>query len=314
MNDKTAFIFPGQGSQQVGMLAALAAHESTVVETLTEASDVLGFDVKAMVFTGPAESLNTTENTQPILLACSIALWRLWLLHNGKRPDYVAGHSLGEYSALAAAGTLQFADALQLVRDRGRYMQKAVPEGEGSMIAVLGLDPSMVTALCAEIAAEGEVLEPANINAPTQVVVAGSVRAIKRAADRFVSAGARRVIPLPVSVPSHCALMKTAARNLCEDLQAASMTAPLIPVVQNVSAKAESHVDTIRNNLVRQLYSPVLWVESVRALIGYGVRQCMECGPGKILAGLGRQIDRTVPVTALDVESDTFLQCVNSQS
>ena len=300
MSSSTAFIFPGQGSQKVGMLAEMAAQEAIVNDTLVEASEVLGFDLRAMILEGPADALNATENTQPALLASSVALWRLWQARGGEQPVFVAGHSLGEYSALVAAGVLTFADAIRLVRNRGLYMQEAVPQGEGAMAAVLGLDDEKVIELCEKTGQAGEVLSAVNFNAPGQVVIAGSASAVTRAATVFAEAGARKVMPLPVSVPSHCALMKPAAERLEKDLASIVLSAPTIPVVQNVTAQVADDVDVIRINLVSQLSQPVRWVESVRYMVANGVTGFSECGPGKVLAGLGKRIERSVPVTGME--------------
>ncbi|CAM3640900.1 ACP S-malonyltransferase [Parendozoicomonas haliclonae] len=300
MSTSTAFIFPGQGSQSVGMLADIADVEPVVNETLVEASDVLGFDLRNMILNGPAEQLNSTQNTQPALLAGSIALWRLWSARGGQVPAYVAGHSLGEYSALVAAGVIEFADAVRIVHNRGLYMQEAVPQGEGAMAAVLGLDDDKVIALCAETAHPGEVLSAVNFNSPGQVVIAGSASAVKRAVETFSAAGARKVMPLPVSVPSHCALMEPAAVRLEQDLAGITFSVPQIPVVQNVSAAIVTDVNALRANLVDQLSQPVRWVESVQLMIANGVDQFYECGPGKVLAGLSKRIDRSATVTPLE--------------
>ncbi|MCL6268755.1 ACP S-malonyltransferase [Sansalvadorimonas sp. 2012CJ34-2] len=300
MTSSTAFIFPGQGSQKVGMLAALAGQETVVNDTLVEASDVLGFDLQEMILNGPAEALNSTENTQPALLASGVALWRLWQARGGETPQYVAGHSLGEYSALVAAGVLSYADALRLVRSRGLYMQQAVPQGEGGMAAVIGLDDDKVIEICAKACLEGEVLSAVNFNAPGQVVIAGSAASVKASQEAFAAAGARKVMPLPVSVPSHCALMKPAAERLEADLASIEISAPVIPVVHNVSAATTQDGDTIRANLVSQLYMPVRWVESVRFMVAEGVTEMKECGPGKVLAGLGKRIERSVPVAGME--------------
>ncbi len=300
MSSSTAFIFPGQGSQSVGMLSAIASAEAIVSDTLIEASDILGFDLNNLILNGPAEQLNETSNTQPALLAASTALWRLWQQRGGEQPAYVAGHSLGEYSALVAAGVLTFADALKLVRNRGFYMQEAVPAGQGAMAAVLGLEDEAVVALCAEICQPGEVLSAVNFNSPGQVVIAGSAAAVERAVAPMTSAGARKVMPLPVSVPSHCALMKPAALKLEQDLAGVTFSVPTIPVVQNVSAAITMDTDLLRANLVTQLYQPVRWVESVQHMVAQGVERCYECGPGKVLAGLSKRIDRKLAVVALD--------------
>ena len=300
MSFSTAFIFPGQGSQSVGMLAAAIDAEPVVAATFAEANETLGFDLASMILNGPAEDLNNTCNTQPALLAASTALWRLWQQRAGELPAYVAGHSLGEYSALVAAGVLEFADALRIVRNRGLYMQEAVPAGQGAMAAVLGLEDDKVVALCAEVVQPGEVLCAVNFNAPGQVVIAGTAEAVQRAIPVLTSTGARKVMPLPVSVPSHCALMKPASERLAQDLAAITFVAPRIPVVQNVSATIVTNPDELRTNLVSQLYQPVRWVESVQLMVANGINQCYECGPGKVLAGLSKRIDRSLAIVALE--------------
>ncbi|WP_281646949.1 ACP S-malonyltransferase [Parendozoicomonas sp. Alg238-R29] len=300
MSSSTAFIFPGQGSQKVGMLAELASQEAVINDTLVEAGEALGFDLRNMILNGPADALNATENTQPALLATSVALWRLWQVRGGEQPAFVAGHSLGEYSALVAASVLAFDDAVRLVRNRGLYMQDAVPQGEGAMAAVLGLDDDKVIELCTKTAQVGEVLSAVNFNAPGQVVIAGSASAVERAGSVFSEAGARKVMPLPVSVPSHCALMEPAAVKLGQDLAGITLSAPAIPVVQNVTAQVTEDVDVIRTNLVSQLSQPVRWVESVKFIVANGVTGFHECGPGKVLAGLGKRIERSVPVAGME--------------
>ncbi|OQX38626.1 MAG: [acyl-carrier-protein] S-malonyltransferase [Oceanospirillales bacterium LUC14_002_19_P2] len=300
MSDKFAVVFPGQGSQKVGMLAEVAASSDVISATFAEASEVLGYDLGQMIADGPAEVLNQTEHTQPALLASSVALWRLWAEREGV-PAMMAGHSLGEYSALVCAGVITFADGLKLVRNRGRYMQEAVPAGTGGMAAVLGLADEEVVRVCSEVASQaGEVLEAVNFNAPGQVVVAGSKVAVEQSVAAFSEAGARKVMPLPVSVPSHCALMKPAAERLSEDLAAVTFSAPIIPVVQNVTAQVVDDVKQIRENLVRQLYSPVRWVETIRLMADSGVTRLYECGSGNVLSGLGKRIERSQAYTSLE--------------
>ena len=299
MMDKLAFIFPGQGSQSVGMLAE---HIETPVvqQTFAEASEVLGFDLLSLVTEGPARVLNQTENTQPALLTASVALWRLWeQKSDGAKPAFLAGHSLGEYSALVSAGVMPFADAVRIVRQRGLFMQEAVPQGTGAMAAVLGLDDDAVLEVCAA-AAQGEVVEAVNLNSPGQVVIAGHVQAVERAAGLAKEAGARRAMLLPVSVPSHCALMKPAADKLAVELQSVELKAPEIPVIHNVTADTCSDPDQIRSNLVAQLYSPVRWVETINRFNESGVTRFVECGPGKVLAGLNKRIVRRTPVSVLE--------------
>ena len=299
MTDKFAFIFPGQGSQQIGMLADYTA-EPIVAETLREASDVLSLDLPALFSNGPVEDLNRTENTQPALLAASVALWRLWHSRSdGAQPALMAGHSLGEYSALVCAGALAFQDAVALVRKRGLYMQEAVSEGEGAMAAVLGLADEDVLKACAE-AAQGQVVEAVNFNSPGQVVVAGNTAAVERAMAIVKDAGARRAVLLPVSVPSHCALMKSAADKLKVELEGVDIVSPSIPVIHNVSADVCSEAGAIRDNLVAQLYNPVRWVETINTMHESGVARFVECGPGKVLAGLNKRIVRRAPVVPLE--------------
>lgn len=298
MMDKLAFVFPGQGSQRVGMLADYLI-EPLVQATFAEAAEVLGFDLLQLISEGPAEQLSQTENTQPALLVSSVALWRLWCERQGEVPAMIAGHSLGEYSALVCAGSLNFADAVRLVRLRGLFMQEAIVAGEGAMAAIIGLDNADVIAAC-EKAANGEVVEAVNYNAPGQVVIAGQIAAVKRAIACAKEAGAKRAIELPVSVPSHCALMKPAAERLQRELDSVHLIEPAIPVVQNVSADVCSDPTQLKANLVAQLYSPVRWVESVETMLASGVGRFAECGPGKVLAGLNKRIARRVPIVTLE--------------
>lgn len=300
MSDKCAVVFPGQGSQKVGMLADVAASSDIITSTFDEASEVLGFDLWRMIVEGSAESLNQTDNTQPALLASSVALWRLWAIRDGE-PLMLAGHSLGEYSALVCAGVMSFADALRLVRNRGYYMQEAVPAGVGGMAAVLGLADDEVVRVCSEVAEQcGEVLEAVNFNAPGQVVIAGSKVAIDHSVAFLMAAGAKKVMLLSVSVPSHCCLMKPAAEKLSVDLAAITFSAPKIQVVQNVSAQVVSDIDQIRENLVRQLYSPVRWAESIRLMAEAGISHVYECGPGSVLASLGKRIEHSQTYCSLE--------------
>ncbi|MDF1781028.1 MAG: ACP S-malonyltransferase [Alcanivoracaceae bacterium] len=295
---KTAFLFPGQGSQAVGMLADHGG-ETMIKQTFQEASGALGYDVWQLCQDGPEDALNQTDKTQPILLTAGVALWRLWQQRGGPRPDYLAGHSLGEYSALVCAGVLNLGDGVRLVRTRGELMQSAVPAGEGKMAAILGLDDDQVRAACAD-AAQGDVVEAVNFNAPGQVVIAGSAAAIERAIEACKAAGAKRAMALSVSVPSHCALMMPAAEKLAEVMQSMNFHAAEIPVINNVDVEQETDIDKIRDALVRQLHSPVRWVETVQALVSAGVTHGYECGPGKVLGGLVKRIDRGLNVQALD--------------
>jgi [acyl-carrier-protein] S-malonyltransferase len=293
-----AFVFPGQGSQSVGMLADLAGDFPIVGETFAEASAALGYDLWQLVQEGPAEELNQTHITQPAMLTSGIAVWRILQQKGVAAPAVVAGHSLGEYSALVAAGAIAFADAVKLVAERGRLMQEAVPAGQGGMAAILGLDDATVISVC-ESAAEGDVLSAVNFNAPGQVVVAGTAAAVERVVAAAKEAGAKRALPLPVSVPSHCALMKPAAEKLAEQLAAITISAPAIPVINNVDVATVSDADAIRNALVRQLYSPVRWVESVQKMAQDGVDTLVECGPGKVLVGLNKRIEKSMNAMAV---------------
>ncbi len=283
------FLFPGQGSQAVGMLQGLAQVYPQVRATFAEASDVLGLDLWDMVAEGPADALDRTENTQPAMLAAGVAVWRVWDACGGPTPAAMAGHSLGEYTALVCAGALGFAEAVATVAERGRLMQGAVPAGQGAMAAVLGLDDGEVAALC-DRQAQGEVLEPVNFNAPGQVVIAGAAAAVGRAVAAAKSAGAKRALVLPVSVPSHCALMRPAADRLAERLAEVPIVVPRIPVIHNVTVEPAPDADAIRSVLVQQLYSPVRWVETVRRLAADGAGLALEGGPGKVLSGLGKRI------------------------
>ena len=299
MTQTLAFVFPGQGSQAVGMLAGLAEQNSLIGDTFVEASDALGYDLWQLCQSGPEADLNRTDRTQPAILAASVALWRLWLARTDVRPAYVAGHSLGEYSALVAAGVIGFADALRLVERRGQLMQQAVAEGEGGMAAILGLEDEQIIQLCSE-AAQGDVVSAVNFNAPGQVVIAGQAAAVQRAIDACKSAGAKRAIALPVSVPSHCALMKSAAAQLAQDFSQLSWQQPGITLVQNVTARPAADLDALRQQLVEQLYSPVRWVESIEYLAAQGVTDLVECGPGKVLSGLNKRCAKGVATHNLD--------------
>jgi [acyl-carrier-protein] S-malonyltransferase len=301
---KLAFVFPGQGSQSVGMLSALAEAEPLVRQTFEQASSAIGVDLWALSQQGPEDQLNRTENTQPALLAAGIAVWRVWLQRGGARPAMMAGHSLGEYTALVAAGAMALEDGIRLVAERGRLMQDAVPAGTGGMAAIIGLDDAAVDEVCAN-ASEGDVVSAANLNSPGQVVIAGSAAAVDRAVKLATEAGARRAIPLAVSVPSHCDLMRPAAEGLAEPLKQIDIRIPTIPVVHNASVSVAESPEGIRDALIRQLYQPVRWVECVTALREAGVSHMAECGPGKVLAGLVRRIDRSLAMHAL-VDSDSI--------
>ncbi|MDD1014816.1 ACP S-malonyltransferase [Pseudomonas rubra] len=312
MSASLAFVFPGQGSQSLGMLAELGAQYPLVIDTFREASEALGYDLWALTQNGPEEQLNQTDKTQPAILTASIALWRLWLAEGGARPAFVSGHSLGEYSALVAAGSLSLGDAVKLVKRRGELMQEAVPAGQGAMAAILGLDDAVVVAICAE-AAQGEVVSAVNFNSPGQVVIAGAKAAVERAMEACKAAGAKRALPLPVSVPSHCELMRPAAERFAESVNAIDWKAPQIPVVQNVSAAVAADLDTLKRDLLEQLYKPVRWVECVQALAANGAVNLVECGPGKVLAGLNKRCADGVNTSNLNTP-DAFAATLAAQA
>lgn len=291
--------FPGQGSQSVGMLAELAAEFATVEATFAEASEVLGYDLWQLVQQGPVEELNKTFKTQPALLAASVAIWRVWQEQGGAAPVVMAGHSLGEYSALVCAGVIDFRDAVKLVELRGQLMQQAVPEGVGAMSAVIGLDDQAIADACSQ-AAQDEVVSPVNFNSPGQVVIAGNKDAVERAGVLCKEAGAKRVLPLPVSVPSHCALMKPAADELAKALENIQFNTPVISVINNVDVAQETDPAAIKDALVRQLYLPVRWTEVVETMAGLGVTLEIEAGPGKVLSGLVKRINKTIAGHAIN--------------
>ncbi len=294
-----AFVFPGQGSQTLGMLADLATQYPIVEATFSEASSVLGYDLWQLVQQGPVEELNKTWQTQPALLAASVAIFRVWQQQGGKMPAIMAGHSLGEYSALVCAGVLDFQAAIRLVELRGKLMQEAVPEGTGAMSAIIGLDNAAIAKACEE-SAQGQVVSPVNFNSPGQVVIAGNKEAVERAGAACKAAGAKRALPLPVSVPSHCALMKPAADKLAVALQEITFNAPQVSVVNNVDVRTETDPEAIRSALVRQLYSPVRWTESVEFMAAQGVTLLLEVGPGKVLTGLTKRIVDTLTAAAVN--------------
>jgi [acyl-carrier-protein] S-malonyltransferase len=295
---KSAFVFPGQGSQSVGMLAEIAAEYSIVKQTFQEASDALAYDVWNLVSDGPEELLNQTDRTQPIMLTAGIAMWRVWQSVSDIKPAYFAGHSLGEYTALVAADAINFTDAVKLVELRGQYMQQAVPAGEGAMAAILGLDDDVVREVCNEASAAG-VVEAVNFNSPGQVVIAGSVEAVKKATEIASDKGAKRALILPVSVPSHCALMQPAAEQLANKLNEIDIRMPTTPVIHNASVTSAVDVDAIKSLLAQQLYSPVRWVETIQWLAAQNVDHIVECGPGKVLAGLTKRIDKSLTALPL---------------
>ena len=296
---KFAMVFPGQGSQTVGMLKDLADNYPIVKSTFAEASEVLGYDLWALIQTGPAEELNKTWQTQPALLASSVAIYRVWQSENGSEPDFMAGHSLGEYSALVCAGVIDFKDAIKLVELRGKLMQEAVPNGTGAMYAIIGLDNDSIRLAC-EQAAQGQVVAPVNFNSPGQVVIAGNKEAVERAGALCKEAGAKRALPLAVSVPSHCALMRPAADKLASTLNSITFNAPKFAVINNVDVKVESAADNIKAALIAQLYSPVRWTETVEEMANQGVTLLVEMGPGKVLTGLTKRIVDTLSGCAVN--------------
>ncbi|WP_028771165.1 ACP S-malonyltransferase [Silanimonas lenta] len=303
MAQALAFVFPGQGSQALGMVGELAARDAGVRATFDEASEGAGVDLWALSQEGPEERLNQTEFTQPALLAASVALWRLWLAAGGPRPVALAGHSLGEYSALVAADAIPLGDAARLVRLRGQLMQAAVPAGTGAMVAVLGAEDAVVEAACAE-AAQGEVVVPANYNTPGQVVIGGHAAAVERAVALLAERGVRKTVRLAVSVPSHTPLMRRAADELAEAMRAVAWRTPALPVLRNVDAGLHSDVEALVDALVRQLYCPVQWTRCVQALAARGVGRLAECGPGKALAGMAKRIDRALEAKALGTPAE----------
>ncbi len=301
---KTAFIFPGQGSQSVGMLADIAAEHAIIEETYSEASEALGYDLWALVQTDEEGKLSQTEFTQPALLTASTALWRLWRQQGNNQPEFLAGHSLGEYSALVAAEVLTLKDAVKLVEARGQFMQQAVPAGTGKMAAIIGLGDEEIRQACKDSAQE-QVVEAVNYNSPGQVVIAGSAEAVERAMEACKEAGAKRALPLPVSVPSHCALMKPAADKLAELLGSIEFSEPSISVINNVDVATETDAGKIKEALVRQLYSPVRWTETIQMLASENVEALYECGPGNVLSGLAKRIDRSLSSNQLS-KLDSF--------
>ncbi|MBL4303973.1 ACP S-malonyltransferase [Vibrio fluvialis] len=296
---KFAIVFPGQGSQAVGMLAELGEQYDVVKQTFAEASDALGYDLWALVQNGPAEDLNQTFRTQPALLASSVAIWRVWQELGLEQPEVLAGHSLGEYSALVCAGVIDFKAAIKLVELRGQLMQEAVPAGTGAMYAIIGLDDAAIAKACEE-AAQGDVVSPVNFNSPGQVVIAGQKDAVERVGALCKEAGAKRALPLPVSVPSHCVLMKPAAEKLAVALEALTFNTPQIPVINNVDVVAETDPAKIKDALVRQLHSPVRWTEGVEKMAEQGIEKLIEVGPGKVLTGLTKRIVKTLDAAAVN--------------
>ena len=299
LSNKLGFVFPGQGSQKVGMLNEVAVEHSIVQQTFAEASDVLGYDLWSFVQQGPQEDLNLTEKTQPLLLTASVALWRLWQQQGLPQPEYLAGHSLGEFTALVCAQSIQFTDAVKLVQQRGQFMQSAVPVGVGAMAAIIGLDDEKINQACRD-AALGECVAAVNYNSPGQVVIAGKADAVERAIVACKAAGAKRAIVLPVSAPFHTSLMQPAGEKLSEAMATLTILAPQIPVIHNVHAKTESDPIKIAALLVEQISSPVQWVSCVKALADNGIAHAVECGPGNVLSGLMRRIDKSIGAGTID--------------
>jgi len=305
-SNKLAFVFPGQGSQKVGMLAEMAEHHPQVIDTFSEASTALGYDLWELVQAGSQEDLNMTEVTQPALLTSSVALWRVWQAQGGVMPEYMAGHSLGEWSALVCAGVLDFSDAVKLVRARGKYMQEAVPAGLGAMAAIIGLADEKVEEACGQACSAEEVVSPVNYNSPGQLVIAGHKSAVERAMAGCKEAGAKRALPLPVSAPFHTSLMKPAADRLAAEIEATTFLSPTVPVVHNVTAKTECDPAKIKALMVEQIYSAVRWVECVQELVQLGVGSTLECGPGKVLSGLNKRIVKSL--NASNIETTASLE------
>ena len=303
MNPSLAFVFPGQGSQSLGMLSELAAAHPEVRAAFDEASQGAGADLWTLSQQGPEEQLNQTEFTQPALLAAGVGVWRAWLARGGARPSMLAGHSLGEYAALVAAGSVSLSDGARLVRERGRLMQLAVPAGTGAMAAVLGAEDALVAEVCQAVSGE-DVVVPANYNSPGQIVIGGHAGAVDRALAELGARGVRKTVRLAVSVPSHTPLMREAANRLSEVMAGLAWSAPSLPVVQNVDGEVHEGVQAIRDALVRQLYLPVRWTDCVQALAARGVTRVAECGPGKVLAGLAKRIDKSLDARALGIPAD----------
>ncbi|MCO1333993.1 ACP S-malonyltransferase [Microbulbifer sp. OS29] len=298
-NAELAFVFPGQGSQKIGMLSEIAQEAPEIQATFADASDVLGYDLWDLCQNGEQDAINLTQRTQPLLLTSSVALYRLWRSRGGSQPVYMAGHSLGEWSALVCSGALAFKDAVHLVRERGRLMQEAVPAGEGAMAAIIGLDDKEVEVACAA-SAQGEVVAAVNYNSPGQIVIAGSRTAVERAIEACKAAGAKKAMPLPVSAPFHTELMRPAAEKLTPQIEVTNFNAPEIPIVHNVHAELEADPEAIKSLMIEQIYRPVRWTACVQKVIGSGVSQMVECGPGKVLGGLVKRIDRSVACHAID--------------
>lgn len=307
-----AFVFPGQGSQKIGMLAEAAERFPEIKNTFAQASEVLGYDLWDLLQNGEQAQINLTETTQPLLLVSGVALWRAWLANGGEKPAMMAGHSLGEFTALVCAGAIDFADAVSLVQQRGRFMQTAVPVGEGAMAAVLGLDDEVVLEVCKSLSEQG-VVEAVNFNAPGQVVIAGHVAAVEAAIVALKEKGAKKAMPLPVSAPFHTSLMKVAGEQLEQVMQTMKLSKPEIPVVHNVGAVVLNEPERIKAILAEQISSPVQWVDCVKALADAGVDSVLECGPGKVLSGLNKRIVKGLTLASLE-QSDVLLSCIKAEA
>ncbi|MGI9295656.1 MAG: ACP S-malonyltransferase [Pseudomonadales bacterium] len=304
MNKQLAFLFPGQGSQNVGMLADAADNFPLVKDTFAEASTALGYDLWQLASEGPQQQQNLTEKTQPLLLTASVALWRVWCQLSEIRPALMAGHSLGEFTALACAESLRFTDAVRLVQQRGNFMQTAVPVGEGAMAAIIGLEDAAINEICASLSCDGQVVAAVNYNSPGQVVIAGHAQAVEQANEKLKAAGAKRALPLPVSAPFHTSLMQPAGVQLQDLLSSVEIATPKFPIIQNVTAQAEQNAEQIRQLLVQQISSPVQWVACVKTMQDAGITQLVECGPGKVLSGLNRRIDKSLQSFNLEQAAD----------
>ena len=298
-----AFVFPGQGSQKIGMLADLASQYPVVTETFSEASSVLGYDLWDLVQNGNQDDINRTERTQPLLLTASVAVWRVWQQKGGAAPALMSGHSLGEWSALVCAGVVAFADAVKLVQQRGKFMQEAVPAGQGAMAAIIGLDDVLIIDACKK-AEQGEVVAAVNFNSPGQVVIAGAVAAVERASTLCKEAGAKRALPLPVSAPFHTSLMRPAAEKLAEQIYSTPFSAPVIPVVHNVNAETEGDPEKIKALMIEQIFSAVRWVDCVNTLSARGITTTIECGPGKVLSGLNKRINKDLNTLSIETSDE----------
>ena len=303
MQKNLAMVFPGQGSQKIGMLAELAGVEPLVQSTFASASAVLGYDLWQLVQQGAQEDINLTERTQPLLLTASVAIWRVWQARGGVQPAFMAGHSLGEWSALVCAGVVAFEDAVKLVQQRGKFMQETVPAGQGAMAAIIGLDDAQILAAC-EAAAQGEVVAAVNFNSAGQVVIAGHSAAVERAGALCKEAGAKRALPLPVSAPFHTSLMRPAADRLAQQIEVTTFSAPETPVIHNVSAQAEMNPEKIKALMIEQIYSAVRWVDCVNTLVEKGVDTTLECGPGKVLSGLNKRINKDLNTLSMETPDE----------